>query len=155
MGGCGIFDDSNTKADRRLKQILEVIKAQDKDALKKMFSKQALNETNDFDDKLDALFYYVQGSIQTWESTGGYSGSDEKNIDGTNNRRKKIQAAYIFTTSEQEYRIAIYEFTVDTANPNNIGLYSFCVISSCDDNYSEFTFWGNGEAGINIGKGLP
>ena len=153
IGGCGrmsLFDDSDKKADTRFEQILDFIKNQDKDGLKKIFSKQALFTTDNFDDSLDTLFNYIQGRVQSWEKTGTYGGKDEKNVNGTSNRKKQIDSTYIFTTDEQEYRVAIYEFTIDTANPDNVGVYSFCIISSEDDQYSESRYWGNGEAGINI-----
>ena len=150
-GGLMIFDDSNKKASVRIEQILELVENQDKNALREMFSNQVLNEVNDFDERLDALFQYVQGSVQTWESTGAYGGSDAKNADGTGNRKKETESTYVFTTSEQEYRIAIYEVIIDTANPDNVGIYSLCIISTKDDQNSEFVYWGNGNAGINVG----
>lgn len=150
-GGRVISDDSDKKADARIEQILETLKTGDKEALKAMFSKQALSEADDFDGNLDALFHYVQGSIQSWESTGAYGGSDDKNADGTGNRKKEIESTYVFKTSEQEYQIAIYEYTIDTANPDNVGVYSLCIISTKDNQDSEFVYWGNGKAGINIG----
>ena len=84
-----IFDDSDKKADDRMEQIIETFKNKDQDALKAMFSKQALDEANDFDGSLNALFNYIEGDIQSWKSTGGYTGSDEKNADGSGNRKKK------------------------------------------------------------------
>jgi len=146
-----ITDDSDKKADERMEQIIETLKNKDQNALKSMFSKQALVEANDFDGNLDALFNYIEGDIQSWESTGGYGGSDEKNADGTGNRKKEIESTYILTTSEQEYQIAVYEFTIDTANQNNVGVYSLCIINSKDNKNPGFVYWGNGEAGINIG----
>lgn len=151
-GGRGmIFDNSDKKADARLEQILDAISNKDKELLKAMFSKQALSEADDFDRNLDTLFQYVQGSIQSWESTGAYGGTDAKNADGTGNRKKEIESTYIFTTSEQEYQIAVYEYTIDTANPDNVGVYSLCIIRTKDNQDSEFVYWGTGKAGINIG----
>ena len=154
LGGCGgmlLFDDSDRKADVRMEQIFNIIKNHDKDGLKTVFSKQALSEADEFYENLDALFQYIQGSIRSWERTGTYGGRDERNVDGTGNRKKRIDSTYIFTTDEHEYRVAIYEIIIDTANPNNIGVYSICIISSEDDRYSEIRYWGNGKAGINIG----
>jgi hypothetical protein len=149
-GKMSIFDDSDIKADTRMEQIIETLKNKDKAALKEMFSKQALSEADDFDGNLDALFNYVQGDIQSWESTGGYGGSDEKNVDGTGKRKKDAQSTYVFTTTEQEYNIAIYEYTIDTANPDNVGVYSICIISTEDNQEPDFVFWGSGDAGINV-----
>lgn len=144
-------DDSAKKADARMEQLIEAIKREDKDALKAMFSKQALSEADDFDGNLNTLFNYIQGEIQSWKSTGAYSFPEEKNADGNSNHKKEAQSTYVFTTSKQEYHVAIYEYTIDTANPDNVGLYSLCIISAKDNKDSEFVYWGNRKAGINIG----
>nr|WP_314466498.1 DUF5104 domain-containing protein [uncultured Clostridium sp.] len=146
-----IVDDSDKKADARMEQVIKAIKAKDKDTLKSMFSKQALSKADDFEGNLNALFGYIQGDVQSWKSTGGYAGSDEKNADGSGNRKKEVESTYTITTSKQEYHVAIYEYTIDTANPDNIGVYSICIISEKDNPDSEVVYWGNGKAGINIG----
>jgi len=145
------FDDSNKKADARMEQVIEVIKNKDRNAFREMFSKRALSDSVDFYEKLDALFDYIQGDILSWERTGTYGGTDEKNVDGTGNRKKETQSIYVFITDEQEYEIAIYEFTIDTANSDNVGVYSICVINKNDKQNPEIRYWGNGDAGINIG----
>ena len=117
-----------------------------------MFSKQALSDATAFDENLRLLFDYVQGSVGSWNSTGAFDENGETNGDGTGNQKKEVQSAYVFTTSEQEYHVAIYEYTIDTANPDNVGVYSFCIISAKDYQDSKFAYWGNGKAGINIGQ---
>ena len=146
-----IFDDIHKKADVRMEQIYNAIKNRDKDSLKATFSMQALADANDFGGSLDALFDYIQGDIQSWEQTGTYGGTDERNVDGTGNRKKEIQSIYILTTNEQEYEIAIYVITIDTANTDNEGIYSICIINKNDKQEPEVSYWGNGEVGINIG----
>lgn len=147
-----IFDDSDIKADDRMEQIIETLKNKDQDALKAMFSKQALSDADDFDGNLAALFNYIEGDIQSWESAGAYGGTDERNADGAGNRKKESESTYVFTTTEQEYQIAIYEYTIDTANTDNVGVYSICIICTKDNQYPEFVYWGSGDAGIIIGE---
>ena len=145
-----IYDSSDEIADTRMEQIFEVIKHKDEVALKAMFSKQALSDADDFDGNLDALFNYIQGDMQSWERAGGGSGgSFERNVDGS--RKKEIDSTYIFTTDEYEYEIAVYEFTIDTANPDNVGVYSICIINKNDKPELEVRYWGSGDAGIVIG----
>ena len=134
-----------------MKQVFEAVKDKNSNVLKTMFSKQALSD-DALDRNLDALFNYIQGDIQSWESTGTYGSVDERNVDGTGNRKKQVDSTYILKTDKSEYRIAIYEVTIDTSNSDNVGIYSFCIISSEDDQYSEIRYWGNGKVGINIGK---
>ena len=150
--GSVIIDDSDKTADARMEEMFEIIKSSDKDGLKAVFSKQALTDANDFDGNLDAVFNYIQGDIQSWEGTGTYGGTDEKNADGKGNRRKEAESTYILITSEQKYEIAIYEFTIDTANPDNVGVYSICIINKNDKQDPEVRYWGSGDAGIIIGE---
>jgi hypothetical protein len=147
-----IVDDSHKIADTRLEQILDAISNKEKDTMKTMFSKQVLSEASDFDENLETLFNYVQGDIKSWKSTGAYTFPEEKNADGTGNHKKEAEATYTFTTTEQGYHVAVYEYVIDTANKDNVGVYSFCIISDKDYKDSEFIYWGNAEAGINIGQ---
>lgn len=135
-----------------METIIETFKNKDHDALKAMFSKQVLTEADDFNGDIDSLFNYIQGDIISWESTGAYTFPEERNADGAGNHKKEAESTYVFKTSEQEYQIAIYENVIDTANPDNIGIFSLCIICKKDNPYSEFVYWGNAEAGINIGE---
>lgn len=145
-----VFDNSDEKADARMDQIFETMKSEDKEALKAMFSKQAMTDADNFARGLDALFEYIQGDVQSWERTGTYGGKNEKNVDGSH--KKEVDSTYVFSTDEHKYEIAVYEFTIDTANPDNVGVYSICVINKNDKLNPEARYWGNGEAGINIGN---
>ena len=147
-----LFDNSSKKADIQMGKIIETLKNKDHDNLKAMFSKQVLSEVSDFDRDIDMLFNYIKGDIKTWESTGTHNVSEKKNADGTGSHKKEVKSTYIFETSEQEYQVALYEYTIDTADPDNVGIYSFCVICKRDNPYSEFAYWGSAEAGINIGE---
>ena len=126
--------------------------SKDKDTLKSMFSKQALSEADNFDGNLNALFDYTQGEIQSWKSEGAYTFPEERNADGSGNHKKEAESTYVFTTSKQKYHVAIYEYTIDTANPDNVGVYSLCIVNEKDNPDSEIVYWGDGKAGINIGK---
>ena len=50
------------------------------------------------------------------------------------------------------YRIAIQSFTVDTANPNNVGIWSLYIIKAEDDEdpYSAYRGDGKYTPGIHI-----
>lgn len=61
-------DNDEGKADARLEQIIEAIQSKDKDSLKTVFSKQALNEAEDLDGRMDYLFNFVQGNIKSWKT---------------------------------------------------------------------------------------
>lgn len=70
-------DNDGGKADTRLEQIIDAIKNEDKDSLKKMFSQQALDKADDLDGQIDSLFEFVQGNIESWVNLSG--GTNESN----------------------------------------------------------------------------
>ena len=68
--------------------------------MKELFAKQALSDADDFDGNIYTLFNYIHGVIQSWESTGIYGGSDERNSDGKGNHKKEVESTYALITSE-------------------------------------------------------
>ncbi|WP_124068216.1 DUF5104 domain-containing protein [Clostridium sp. E02] len=132
-----------------MEEVFEAIKNNSGDDVKAMFSKQALSDADDFDENLDALFRYIQGDVQSWETTGTYGGLAEKN---KGKRKKQTESVYGLITSEQEYEIVIYEVTKDTAKPENVGVYSICIINKNEKQHPDFGYWGSGDAGIIIGE---
>jgi hypothetical protein len=50
-----------------MEQILAAIKNNDREALKSLFSNQALDEAINIDGGMDYLFNLIQGDIDTWD----------------------------------------------------------------------------------------
>ena len=73
-----LFDDSNIIAGDRMNQIFLCIKNRDHETLKSMFSAQALSKATEIDEKIDNLFLYVHGHIESWERTGAYAGMESR-----------------------------------------------------------------------------
>ena len=120
-------DDEN--ADTRLEQVLETIKNQDKDALRALFSKQALDEVDDFDAEADSLFTFIQEGTITWEST------DSLTVHETNDyghKTKEVSSYYYVNTDKQKYYFLLEDNPVDTDHPNNVGLYMLLVVKADD-----------------------
>ena len=139
-----IFDDSDKKADMRLEQILEVLANNDKDGLKAMFSEQALSEAKDFDGQNDYFFDFFQGAVESWERTGF---SAPMNME---NGKKSVELIswYTVTTDKDTFRFFVIDYSVDTFNPDNVGLYALRVIKKTDEE-TQFTYWQDMEiAGI-------
>ena len=68
-GGRMLVSSEDKKADARMEQILSAIKDQDRKTIKELFSKQAVNESNDFDSGIDYLLSF-QGR-KSWERING------------------------------------------------------------------------------------
>lgn len=128
-GGRTLYDDTSQKADARFEKVLQAVKDHDKVALRAMFSEQALNETEDFEEQMNYLFGFIKGDIQSWESnvSGGLDGSYSHG-----QRMSKVRSWYTVKTDKEEYLFFMYEFTEDTEHPENVGLYMLQVIKAED-----------------------
>lgn len=136
-------DNDHKKADTRLELVLDAIKSKDKESLKSMFSKQALDEAKDFDGSIDYLFKFFQGKDTSWERNG-------LSVDETNNyghKTKQHYSMYYVNTDKQEYIFYLIECTVDSDNPENIGLYTLRVIKA-EDRETQFCLYDDMKAGI-------
>ena len=129
-------DSDEEKADARMAQVIDAIKDQDKDAIKAIFSKQALRETKDIDDGINYLFNLVKGDIKSWENERLASEGHIEN----GNKSIIIDSWYIVTTDVGVYKFFLLDHAINTIDPNNAGLYSLRAIKSKDEK-TQFTFW--------------
>ncbi|MDP4146397.1 MAG: DUF5104 domain-containing protein [Bacillota bacterium] len=131
-----ITDDSDKRADARMEQILKTIKNKDKDALKAMFSKQALKEANEFDGGMEYLFGFFQGNVVSWKQ-------DRFTAETTSDYGKKsvmLVSWYTVTTDKDKYMFFVIDYDKDTINPDNAGLYTLRAIKA-EDEKTQFTYW--------------
>ena len=116
-GGIAMSDEQ--RADARMEQIISAIKEKDGDALKSLFSKKALDEASDFENDVDYLFEFVQGTIDTWERDG-IAGSES--IDH-GKKSSMLRFAINVNTHKEVYRLFVIDYNTDTINPDNQGVY--------------------------------
>ncbi len=143
-----MFSSARSIAEKRFEDIIEALSNNDKDAIKAMFSANALSKADNFDEELDNLFDYVHGEIESWESDGGLSSPEEWN---KGEHKKEIISGYLFSTDEADYEVVVYDFIDDTTDPDNIGLYSLCIVNSEENEEPDFLFAGSGDYGIIVG----
>lgn len=129
-------DTEDKKANACLEQILLAIKSKDKDALMKIFSKQALSEASDIGGSIDYLFTFFKGEVKSWKNDGWSSGAK---ID-EGKKAVMVRSWYTVNTDKNIYLFFIIDFTEDTINPDNAGLYTLRVIKA-EDEKTEFTYW--------------
>ena len=100
-------------------QIVDIIKSQDREALKSLFSRKALEEAEGFDGKMDDFFSFIQGDINSWESTGWSSnGAIEYG-----KRTLSIQSGFSIETDIANYTIFVIDYYIDTIEPDNEGIF--------------------------------
>jgi hypothetical protein len=124
-------DNDEKKAENVLTHVIDAIKNQDIDALKKIFSKQAVGDADDFDDEVDSLFRFIQGKINSFEKTSGPT-VFESNDHGR--KKKEVSSYYYVKTDSQKYFFLLKNYPVDTENPDNVGLYMLLVVKAEDKN---------------------
>lgn len=138
MVGCNFPGRRKTKdtggmADKRLLQIVDCLEQKDGDALKNLFSVNALEEATDIDTGIDYLMQFYRGTMindheinqsEVGERTSGHRGRDGET--------EEIKARYIVTTEIDSYFIFFVDKTVDTYNPDEVGLYMIQIFKAND-----------------------
>ena len=132
-----IFNDDKEIAVNRFEVILSTLENNDTDSLKSMFSINVLKESEMMDENVDYLFSFFQGEIISWEEIGGLV-VDQSFRNG--NRITELKSFYSIKTNLQTYLVFILEYSEDTANPENIGLYTLRVINE-KEKEMQWGFW--------------
>lgn len=123
-------DNDDAIAQAQLEAVIEALENQDKDALKSLFSEQALDEANDFDGSVDELFDFSQGQVESWEKLDGPT-VYESNHHG--HKTKEVSSYYYVNTDKQKYFFLLRDHPVDTDHPDNVGLYTLLVVKAEDE----------------------
>jgi hypothetical protein len=131
-----LITNEEKKADARIEQMLSVIEDKDKEAMKALFSKQALDEIKDFDSGIDYLISFFKGDVKSWQRDKW--SSDESTRDGK--KSIMLRSWYTVETDKGKYMFFIIDYTEDTINPDNAGLYTLRVIKA-EDKDAQFTYW--------------
>lgn len=125
-----VYSDDGQKANARLEQVIEAIENRDKNALRAMFSQQALAEAEELDERMDYLFDFIQGDIESWEEI--VAGATSESI-RQGNKVKKSRSWYYVDSDKEKYLFFLLEYPVDTEHPENVGLYMLQVIKAEDE----------------------
>ena len=119
FNSCLIFVTEEKRVDARMEQIISAIKDKDRETIKTLFSKRALNEVSDFASEIAYLFDFIQGDIESWER---YSWASDGEIDH-GKKTLMIRFGINIKTNEDDYRIYVMDYNMDTINPDNEGVY--------------------------------
>lgn len=127
-----LMSNDEKKSIKRLEQVLDALEDQDAEALKSLFSQKALEETESFEENVDALFELFQGEILTKEKPSGPTVYEGHN-DGYSGRWKEISSYYYVQTDKERYFFLMKDYPVDTSHPDNVGLYLLLVVKENDE----------------------
>ncbi len=149
--GFGEFYKSDQEiANERLDLLLTALKNKDKDTLRSLFSKKAINYDEDFENSIDVLLEYFHGETFEHDYDSPLNVEMERDHDLV---KKIIYSSYDVKTETQTYRIAIQDIITNTYEKNNVGIYSLYIIIASEDADLQYTYRGDGKdtPGINIG----
>jgi len=133
------FKDDSLVAYERLEKILEALESKNKQAMTSLFSKQALDEANDFDAHMDYLFEFFQGEVEShgWNRNTGGPITDGRYDGG--NKMKELKSWFDVVTDKESYIFFLLDYPVDTFDSNNVGLYSLRVVKTSEED--TLTYW--------------
>ena len=114
------------QASSRIEQIVQAINAQDKEALKELFSASVLENAEDFDKNLDALFAYIEGNVESWEEANGPTVTETANQGA---KKKEIKSFFYVITQHEKYFFQLEDCVMDTVTPENVGLSLLVVVT--------------------------
>jgi hypothetical protein len=86
-------------ANEKLGEIIDYIENKDEEGLKSMFSKRALDETEDFSESADLLFDFFQGEVISWEKSSGPHVSKSTNYGEV---IKEVDSYYFIETDKED-----------------------------------------------------
>ena len=122
----GIYDPTDQIAVEQLNAILDAVVAQDAAAVKAQFAPNAIAAQPELDDQIEALLDYYAG--KSWEiDSPGCMTMDSSNADGTGGRASSFQMHGMILT-DRFYRFSSRSLTVDTKNPDNVGIWALFLL---------------------------
>lgn len=127
MTGCknNILKTEEEKNDEKCQQIIMAIESHNGDALKKLFSETALNETSNFSEGCDYLFSEYHGTVESIKRTRYSSNTHYE----SGKHAREIDCEYEITTSEETYLLYFNDWQSNTIEPEKEGLYSIKMVT--------------------------
>jgi len=118
IGGIYVPFDEDGAAHARFEKLLKLIKDKDKDAIRALFSEEALREARDINGEIDALLDLFPNGIDSWEQESGYANRQ------ITKSSKYINCYYVYTVyaDGEAYWIKIDEFLERTSMPESVGV---------------------------------
>lgn len=122
--------------DTRFDEIIDALNSKDSEALKDLFSNNALKNAEDIDGGIDYLMDFYSGEI--------VKKKDALDFEGGNDHGEKtgtLRCLYTVTTDQDTYIVFFIDEIVDTENHDNVGLYMLQIIKEVDR--SKYFDWGD------------
>ena len=152
-----LYSNDEEVARATLDELVKVLEAEDAEALKALFASNVVKDNENFDESIEALFEYYNGEFKSCSSDGSVEASCSMEYGETT--ESEYYSSYDVATSDDKYRIAIYEVTVDKGDSDNVGIVSLYIIRKEDDTSLGLVYRGDDKytpgININIKNSLP
>ncbi|MBQ1947816.1 MAG: DUF5104 domain-containing protein [Clostridia bacterium] len=121
--------DSDTEEDV-FRTIVQSINQEDKEILQSLFSKKALDDTENMEECIACLFRYIDNKpIKIQGTPASQISTDYENGE----KIEKIQSTQeVITETGVKYKLHIVMYSEDTKNPDNVGIYILRVIEGAN-----------------------
>lgn len=141
-------------ANKQFEKLIDAIQTQDIDAVRALFSENALKEAENADESIQAMFDYFHGTMASYNDWAGPNVIAGNNDDGTGRYWKRYYSTYDIETTQDKYRLAMEIIMADTTDAGNVGIRSLYIIRFEDDTDQNCAYRGDGAytPGINIRK---
>lgn len=131
LSGCGIkkfFIDEFDKADLKCDEIVQCLEAGDKRALKRLFSKEALENATDIEEGCKYIINEYSGKFESKERTRYHS----QTMYDRGKHSRETYVDYKIITSKETYHLSIYYWPTNTIMPTKEGLYRIILLPFAD-----------------------
>lgn len=150
--GCILPKTNEEVAKDNLEQLISRLENNDHDGVKALFASSRISDIENFDKDIDELLDYFDGEFVSHDFSGPATIDD---IDSGIRKKWFIIGADI-TTNEGRYFVSMYWCALDTADKNNVGIWSLYIFNYEDNPTNDFSFYPEGTwddwSGITIVK---
>jgi hypothetical protein len=120
-------------SNKLFQEIVDALNKKDQQALRNLFSPNALKEADDIDGGIEYLMDLYQGTIISKE--GGFDEGSGGNDHGA--KTYDVASKYDVTTEVDKYVLFFVDRVIDTENPENIGLTTLEIIKGINEEWYE------------------
>ncbi len=107
------FTSEQEEADKMMEQIIEACRKQDTQKLKELFSENSRKNIKNIDVKINELFQYLKGDIQTFEGDCASSSDSDHG-----KKIIELDGMYNISTSSEKYHMNFYMYSQNDSDSN-------------------------------------
>ncbi len=143
-------DNDHQKAQGFIETVFKAIQDKDAEKLKALFSQSILSQLPSYDESVQELFEYFNGSVDSFDDGAGPFVETTKE---DNFVLQRMESSFVVKTDACEYRFAMQYVTQGDAK--DMGISSLYVIKTMDDENLDYVYWGDGSFTPGIHVAVP